>query len=163
MGKLTLKEKNEYIMKQMDKYEIGELPEKNAKKCRKYGDELEKNRRKEEDDLYDLLENNKINDSQYDEYITQLRRNKIFSLDEIPELKKVDSKSEKENKKPLTKTQQNNLIRKIPDNKFTEAEIHKIIEHIRNGSMTSVSQMPNPTKKQPKVPLSDVVVDKKKK
>lgn len=63
----------------------------------------------------------------------------------------------------LSKKEQNELISQIPDNKYTEEEIYKIVDYIRDGTMISIKQLPKPTKKLPKVPLSAVVKDKRKK
>ena len=162
MVKLTLKEKNEYIEQQMKKYDEDDLPSDIKKNVKKYVKELNDNTDKLEEILINFFIDKTITEKMYDKILKLIWGHEIFSLDEIPELKKADSKSDKENKKPLTVTQQNNLIRKIPDYVFTEAEILKIVEHIRNGTMTKVSQMPNPTKKEPKVPLNAVVLDKRK-
>jgi hypothetical protein len=153
----TLKAKLKYINEITENYPlIKARPKTMADKIEKYGDELRANSLKI---LNELIDNGEL----FSKYANKIAKFEIVSLDEIPELKKADSESDKENKKPLTKTQQNNLIRKIPDDEYTEAEILKIVKHIRNGKMTKASQMPNITDKEPKVPLDAVVLDKKKK
>ena len=165
---IKLIDKLKKISKKNEKYDDKrQWDKKDIEKYDKIGEELIEHKYKLNTDfskIYrkDLKPNNKMTRERFIEIKDMIADDKIFSLDEIPELKKAESESDKENKKPLTVTQQNNLIRKIPDDMFTREEILKIVEHIRNGTMTKASQMPNPTKKEPKVPLDAVVLDKKK-
>ena len=65
----------------------------------------------------------------------------------------------KTEKKPLTKTE---LIKSIPHDTYNEKHVHKIVELIRNGTITDIEQFPNPSKTGKKVSL-DFVSKKKQK
>ena len=187
MGKKTLKQLYKILD---DKNKRADDNKYNSTEQEKYGQEaydVSQLILNEEIKLINFLRNKSYSKEEKKDIFDKIQSRKIMSKKDIPPPKKADSESDKENKKPeipkpspktvskvpksvsksvsnsLTKTQQNNLIRKIPDDMFTREEILKIVEHIRNGTMTEASQMPNPTKKEPKVPLDDVVLDKKKK
>lgn len=166
----TLKAKIKYIREIDKKYPlIKARPEDIKKKYQKYGDELSENEdkiRKEFSEIYlkDLKPNNKMTRERKIDIIDKISNYEILSLDEIPELNKSDKKVSKvKENKPLTINQQNKIIRQIPDDMFTKTEILQIVKHIRDGSMIDIEQLPEPTKKQPKAKLSDVVIDKNKK
>jgi hypothetical protein len=55
-----------------------------------------------------------------------------------------------ESVKPPTKRKINALIRKIPDDTYNEKVIHKIVDKIRSGEYTSISDFPKPSKTGPK-------------
>ena len=55
-----------------------------------------------------------------------------------------------ESVKPPTKRKINALIRKIPDDTYSEKVIHKIVDKIRSGEYTSISDFPKPSKTGPK-------------
>lgn len=115
----------------------------------------------------DIYAKNKhlISNKTHDEICFKFSSGKYRTINQIPELKSkiIDNECDIYEIKltALTHNQQNDLIRKIPDDTFTRSEIIQIIKHIRTGTMIKEEQMPNPTKKQPKVKLSDIVLDKK--
>jgi autonomous glycyl radical cofactor GrcA len=170
MGKKTLNQLYKIldkVMKQQDNKNSLLEHEKLVEEAEKVSQLIHNERVK----LLNFLRNKTYTNEEKKYIYNKIKSRKIMSKKDIPPPKKAESESDKENKKPLvsessmkplTKTQQNNLIRKIPDDEYTEAEILKIVKHIRNGKITKVSQMPNITKKEPKAKLSDVVLDKKK-
>jgi hypothetical protein len=68
----------------------------------------------------------------------------LFSMDDV--MKEIKGSS----KKQMTKTE---LIKAIPHDTYNEKHVHKIVELIRDGTITDIEQFPKPSKTGKKVSL----------
>jgi hypothetical protein len=74
----------------------------------------------------------------------------LHAVKEYSKLLKQHGIKTKKEKKPMTKTE---LIKSIPHDTYNEKHVHKIVELIRDGTITDIEQFPTPSKTGKKVSL----------
>jgi flagellar biosynthesis chaperone FliJ len=99
----------------------------------------------------------KIDNKIFSKIIDGIAGNKIFSLDEIPELNKDKKETIKKPSSTLAKlkeevdelipeltSKQKKLIVKIPHDTYTAKNIYQIIKYIHSGKITNENEFPEP-------------------
>ena len=116
----------------------------NVKKIESFGEEMARMRQ----DIKEKMEKIKSIKPTID--VNEVTKKKTQSKKRSPSPSKSVSSVSVESVKPPTKRKINALIRKIPDDTYNEKTIYKIVDKIRSGDYTSITDFPKPSKTGPK-------------